>query len=253
MRGGRGALVCGETIRLRRRPAHSARDLATRRGGFRCALVHRQRAMRARPTAVPFAEAVRVGRSRRRLRRAEGSCGRYPVPADADRAHHRDRKPGDPRAGCAELLGRRLAGAALRRERAHRDLSRDAISLAINSETRRARRTSCTSTSTACGSTCRRRCASTPARLVPAWAPFPAKLSGHDYMAMRIDQPDLVHANPFVLLADGIPGARADMAHYTLVVVGAPDGFVLLAGRAAGITNRGSGEELQDHACAAAH
>ena len=86
-----------------------------------------------------------------------------------------------------------------------------------------------------------------------AWAPFPAKLAGHDYMAMRIDQPELAHTNPFILLADGIPGARADMAHYTLVLVGAADGFVLLAGRAAGITNRGSGEELQDHACAAAH
>ena len=72
-------------------------------------------------------------------------------------------------------------------------------------------------------------------------------------MAMRIDQPDLTHTNPFTLLADGIPGARADMAHYTLVLVGVADGFVLLAGRAAGITNRGSGEELQDHACAAAH
>ena len=79
-----------------------------------------------------------------------------------------------------------------------------------------------------------------------AWKPFPAKLSGHDYMAMRIDRPDLGDANPFVLLADGIPGARADMAQYTLVVVGDPGGFVLLAGH-------GSGEELQDHACAAAH
>ena len=86
-----------------------------------------------------------------------------------------------------------------------------------------------------------------------AWAQFPVKLSGHDYMAMRIDQPDLAHTNPFVLLADGIPGARADMAHYTLVVAGDPGGFVLLAGRATGITNHGSGEELQDHACAAAH
>ncbi len=86
-----------------------------------------------------------------------------------------------------------------------------------------------------------------------AWAQFPVKLSGHDYMAMRIDQPDLAHTNPFVLLADGIPGARADMGHYTLVLVGAKSGFVLLAGRATGITNRGSGEELQDHACAAAH
>ena len=53
--------------------------------------------------------------------------------------------------------------------------------------------------------------------------------------------------------ADGIPGARADMAHYTLVLVGVADGFVLLAGHADGIANRGSGEELQDHACAAAH
>ena len=79
-----------------------------------------------------------------------------------------------------------------------------------------------------------------------AWGLFPAKLSGHDYMAMRIDRPDLGDANPFVLLADGIPGARADMAQYTLVVVGDPGGFVLLAGH-------GSGEELQDHACAAAH
>ena len=87
----------------------------------------------------------------------------------------------------------------------------------------------------------------------PAWAPFPVKLSGHDYLALRIDQPDLAQTNPFVLLADGITGARADMAPYTLVVVGAPTGFVLLASRATGITHRGSGEELQDHACAAAH
>lgn len=86
-----------------------------------------------------------------------------------------------------------------------------------------------------------------------SWTPFPVKFSGHDYMAMRIDQPDLSHANPFLLLADGIPEARADMAHCTLVVVGDHDGFVLLAGHANGITNRGSGEELQDHACAAAH
>ncbi|HME20933.1 MAG TPA: CDP-diacylglycerol diphosphatase [Acetobacteraceae bacterium] len=85
------------------------------------------------------------------------------------------------------------------------------------------------------------------------WTPFPVKLSGHDYMAMRIDQPDLSHANPFFLLADGIPGAREDMAHYTLVAVGDPAGLVLLAGHASGIDNRGSGEELQDHACALAH
>jgi CDP-diacylglycerol pyrophosphatase len=78
------------------------------------------------------------------------------------------------------------------------------------------------------------------------WTPFPVKLAGHDYTAMRIDQPDLARANPFLLLAGGIPGARADMGRYTLVVVGRPDGFVLLAGH-------GWGEALQDHACALAH
>ena len=82
------------------------------------------------------------------------------------------------------------------------------------------------------------------AAIGPQWSPFPVPLARHDYMAMRLDQPEL-NANPFVLLADGIPGARADMGHYTLVVAGADAGFVLLAGH-------GSGEELQDHACAVA-
>ena len=89
------------------------------------------------------------------------------------------------------------------------------------------------------------------------WAKFPIRLVGHDYMAMHIDGAALGQTNPFVLLADGVPGARADMARYTLVVVGdsvqSRDGFVVLAGRAVpGTGNRGSGEELQDHACAAA-
>jgi CDP-diacylglycerol pyrophosphatase len=87
----------------------------------------------------------------------------------------------------------------------------------------------------------------------PHWARFPVPLASHDYMAMRIDQPELITVNPFVLLADGIPGARADMGRYTLVVVGADPGFVLLAGHAnPGAGNWGSGEQLQDHACAAA-
>jgi CDP-diacylglycerol pyrophosphatase len=137
-------------------------------------------------------------------------------------------------------------------ERAQHDLSRDAISLAINSESGR------TQNQLHIHIDCVRLDVQSALRahadaVGPGWAPFPAKLAGHDYMAMRIDQPDLTRINPFILLADGIPGARADMAHYTLVLVGVADGFVLLAGRAAGVTNRGSGEELQDHACAAAH
>jgi CDP-diacylglycerol pyrophosphatase len=88
------------------------------------------------------------------------------------------------------------------------------------------------------------------------WAKFPEPLVGHDYMAMRIEQPDLGAINPFVLLADSLSGARADMAHYTLVVMGAnaagKDGFIVLAGHATpGTGNWGAGEQLQDHACAA--
>ena len=137
-------------------------------------------------------------------------------------------------------------------ERAHRALPREAISLAINSPSGRTQnqlhihvdcvrsdvQTALRESADAIGST---------------WAPLPVRLAGHDYMAMRLTQRELAGTNPFVLLADGIPGARGDMEHYTLVIVGDPAGFVLLAGRATGITNRGSGEELQDHACAAAH
>jgi len=89
------------------------------------------------------------------------------------------------------------------------------------------------------------------------WARFPAPLVGHAYMAMRVEQPELGNANPFVLLARRIPTARDDMAHETIVVIGArfgdQDGFVVLAGQASASTeDRASGEELLDHACAVA-
>lgn len=89
------------------------------------------------------------------------------------------------------------------------------------------------------------------------WSKFPTPLAGHDYLTLRIEQSDLGAINPFVLLADGVPGARTDMGHYTLVVAGdtfqGKEGFVVLAGHASPATgNWGSGEQLQDHACAAA-
>jgi CDP-diacylglycerol pyrophosphatase len=130
-------------------------------------------------------------------------------------------------------------------ERTHRTMPRETISLAINSADGR------TQNQLHIHIDCLRLDVQAALRehagdIGTTWGQFPAKLSGHDYMAMRIDRPDLGDTNPFVLLADGIPGARTDMARYTLVVVGDPGGFVLLAGH-------GSGEELQDHACAAAH
>ncbi|MDP9168534.1 MAG: CDP-diacylglycerol diphosphatase, partial [Actinomycetota bacterium] len=86
----------------------------------------------------------------------------------------------------------------------------------------------------------------------PSWAPFPVLLSGHRYDAMSVGGDDL-DANPFTLLADGIPGARSDMGDRTLVVVGAVDAdgrpdFVILTDRADAATgDQAAGEELQDH------
>jgi len=90
------------------------------------------------------------------------------------------------------------------------------------------------------------------------WGAVGAPLAGHTYLAMKVAGADLDQVNPFTLLADGVPGARADMGHHTLVVVGATlsdgrPGFILLddhTNPAAG--DDASGEELQDHACAIA-
>jgi CDP-diacylglycerol pyrophosphatase len=90
------------------------------------------------------------------------------------------------------------------------------------------------------------------AAIGPAWAPFPVPLAGHQYDAMSISSDDL-DANPFLLLADGVAGARDDMAARTLVVVGSPGadgrpGFVILTDRADPATgDQAEGEQLQDH------
>lgn len=141
-------------------------------------------------------------------------------------------------------------------EHAPRDLPRDAIGLAINSVDGR------TQNQLHIHVDCMRLDVIAALRahadaIRPQWAKFPVPLVGHDYVAMRLTQASLTGVNPFVLLADGVPEARADMGLFTLVVVGdsyqGKDGFVLLAGRANPASrNWGSGEELQDHACATA-
>jgi len=88
------------------------------------------------------------------------------------------------------------------------------------------------------------------------WAPLGVPLARHHYLAMRVEGDQLDAANPFKLLADGVPGAREDMGHHTLVVVGAifsddHPGFIILDDQAVPATgDRASGEELQDHSCA---
>lgn len=88
------------------------------------------------------------------------------------------------------------------------------------------------------------------------WTLLTRPLAGHYYRALRVMGATLDGHNPFKLLARGVSGARAQMGRHTLVVVGMrfahrTPGFVVLDDRA-DLTrgNRGSGEELQDHACA---
>ena len=83
------------------------------------------------------------------------------------------------------------------------------------------------------------------------WAPLPTPLAGHTYSAVAVNGADLDKVNPFQLLADGLQGAREEMGHYTLVVVGAVDSsgqprFIVLADRA-NTGNGAAGEQLQDH------
>lgn len=136
-------------------------------------------------------------------------------------------------------------------ERAGWALPRDWVSLAINSKAARSQ------TQLHIHVDCVRadvRTALSDHQVGPTWAPFPVPLAGHPYDAIAVSGQDLDAVNPFVLLADGVPGARDTMADRTLVVVGTvgadgQPGFVVLADRTdAGTGDLAEGEELQDHA-----
>jgi CDP-diacylglycerol pyrophosphatase len=139
-----------------------------------------------------------------------------------------------------------------------RPMPRDTLSLAINSDVGRSQNQlhihiDCIRADV------RQALLSQRAAIGPRWAPLKVLLLHHRYRAMRITGETLAAANPFKLLARGVPGARADMGRHTLVVVGmmfAGDvpGFILLDDRAdPAHGDWGSGEELQDHACALGH
>jgi CDP-diacylglycerol pyrophosphatase len=141
--------------------------------------------------------------------------------------------------------------------RLHTSLPRDAISLAINSSAGRSQNQfhihiDCIRPDV------REILTANLDKISDVWAPFPVALAGHRYRSIRIDQETLDGIDPFRVLADADPGAKADMGKQTLVLVGAnfPDGikgFVLLDDHAnlfAG--DAGHGEELQDHTCSVA-
>jgi CDP-diacylglycerol pyrophosphatase len=94
-------------------------------------------------------------------------------------------------------------------------------------------------------------------RLGVHWSRAPLILDGHPYLALVLAGEDL-KADPFTLLARGVPGAAAHMGAWTLVLAGARGRggapiFILLASEADPLMGRfASGEELQDHDCAVA-
>jgi CDP-diacylglycerol pyrophosphatase len=146
-------------------------------------------------------------------------------------------------------------------DRAHRALPRESISLAVNSMFARSQdqlhiHIDCIRPEV------RDALHEYAAQVGEHWAPFPVPLAGHHYQAMRVLGEELGQANPFKLLADGVPGARKEMPRHTLVVVGATfadgdPGFIVLDDRTdpganPAASDWASGEDLQDHdrACA---
>jgi len=93
-------------------------------------------------------------------------------------------------------------------------------------------------------------------KIGPQWTDIDSEIGGHKYRAMRLEGADLGARNPFMLLADGDPAARADMSSETLAVIGAvfadgQPGFYLLSGRANILRmDFASSETLLDHDCA---
>jgi len=77
------------------------------------------------------------------------------------------------------------------------------------------------------------RSAAATARVGDHWSALPDK--EFPYQAIRVRGAELDSVNPFMLLAEGQPGARSNMAAYTIIVAGAqlPEGpgFIVLAGR----------------------
>lgn len=134
--------------------------------------------------------------------------------------------------------------------RARRPLPRDAIALVINSQRGRSQNqlhihVDCVRPDV------RDYLLQHPGHLSSRWSVSPVHLDGHAYRLLRIGSVDLRGVDPFLLLARGIPEARAEMGDWSLVVVGLePRGFAVLAGHVdAANGDRASGEELMDHSC----
>ncbi|QMA99662.1 CDP-diacylglycerol diphosphatase [Escherichia fergusonii] len=89
------------------------------------------------------------------------------------------------------------------------------------------------------------------ANISSRWLPLPGGLRGHEYLARRVTESELVQRSPFMMLAEEVPEARKHMGSYALAMARQSDNsFVLLATRRnLLVLNRASSEEIQDHQC----
>jgi CDP-diacylglycerol pyrophosphatase len=93
-------------------------------------------------------------------------------------------------------------------------------------------------------------------RIGERWSDLDVPLTGgHRYRVRRLLGTDFGGHDPFKLLAEADPDARAGMARETLVAIGATfagkPGFILLSDHASLMPlDRAAGEGLLDHSCA---
>ena len=137
---------------------------------------------------------------------------------------------------------------------AHRQLPREKIGMAINSSVSRSQdqlhiHVSCISPEVT-EFLHRQR-----AGIRGTWSLLHSKLLGHRFVAMKIEADNLAQADPFKLLARGLPSGKFSMASQTLAVVGAKfdddkTGFYLLANNSgASPADIVSAEALLDENC----
>lgn len=134
--------------------------------------------------------------------------------------------------------------------RAHRQITRDRIGMAINSMTARSQNqlhihVDCVRPQV------RQALMEREDEIGPAWTTLSVPLVGRRYRVRRLDGTELGARNPFQLLARGDPEAGANMGRQSLATIGATfsdgaPGFILLANDSDGAF----AESLLDHSCA---
>jgi CDP-diacylglycerol pyrophosphatase len=83
-----------------------------------------------------------------------------------------------------------------------------------------------------------------------SWMRLPVQLRGHQYWMRSMTAVRMERETPFEALASGLPGARANMGSFSVAVIKAEEGFLLLATqRDLFDFNFASAGELQDYDC----